>query len=336
MQLNILYQSDRNTQLGLGVSIVSLLINNSSMREICIYLIDDGIDSLFLKQLEAYIEKLGRELIVIPSKILLNNPVVKEYPCYTGKRKNRHSYLKLFWDYAIEKKLERLLYLDCDTIVRNDLSELLTINMGNNIIGMGYDALITDEIIQIGLKKEDPYFNSGVILFQTTRWIEEHCGQRIIQHLKRTGNYGTVDQDVLNVEFFHQIYALPIQYNFQSIHFIADVDIYCREFKRTNYYCKNEILAAQSKSCIIHAVKFMGQNTWEKGNRHPCKGYFEEYLNQTPWKNLYGERRKFELILTMEKILYIFLPRRFFVKIFHNVHRLMIKKSNFSRNKNSV
>ena len=336
MQLNILYQSDKNTQLGLGVSIASLLINNRRMREIIIYLIDDGIGPSFLKQLEVYIGKFRRELIVIPSRILLNDSLVKEYPCYTGKRKNKHSYLKLFWDHAIEKKMERLLYLDCDTIVRSDLSELTTINMGNNIIGMGYDALITDEIVQIGLKKEEPYFNSGVILFQARRWVEENCGERIIQHLKRTGNYGTVDQDVLNVEFFHQIYALPIEYNFQSIHFIADADMYCREFKRTNYYDKNEILTATNKICIIHAVKFMGQNAWEKGNRHPCKGYFEEYLNQTPWKNHYVERKKFELILEMEKILYVFLPRRIFVKIFHNAHKLMIEESNLRRNKKCI
>ena len=84
MQLNILYQSDKNTQLGLGVSIASLLINNRRMREIIIYLIDDGIDPSFLKQLEVYIGKFRRELIVIPSRILLNDSLVKEYPCYTG------------------------------------------------------------------------------------------------------------------------------------------------------------------------------------------------------------------------------------------------------------
>lgn len=332
MQLNVLYQSDKNTQLGLGVSVASLLINNKIIEEITIYLIDDGIEASFLKQLKEYVEIFRCKLIIIPSFVLLKNDLVKQYPCYTGKRKNKHSYLKLFWNVWIREEMDRLLYIDCDTVIRNDLSDLLTVDMGDNIIGMAYDALITDEITRIGLSKSDHYFNSGVIVFDAPKWIENQCGQRIIQHLKKRGNYGTVDQDVLNAEFRHQIYTLPIQYNYQPIHLTVNADIYCREFKRDNYYRYEEIEINESQICILHFVKFIGQNVWDKGNMHPCKAYFEEYLQQTPWKNIKADQQKLKLIYFLERILYVALPKRFFIKIFHMAHRLMINKSNSIKN----
>lgn len=327
MQLNVLYQSDENTQLGLGISIASLMINNEFMEEINIYLIDDGINDSFLNQLKEYIESFHRKLIVIPSEIMLDNDLVKQYPCYTGKRKNKHSYLKLFWNVGIEEKMDRLLYIDCDTVIKNDLSDLITMDMKDNIVGMAYDALITDEIVNIGLEKDDPYFNSGIILFDVPKWIEGHCAWRVVQRLKEHGNYGTVDQDVLNVEFKHQIYILPMRYNYQTIHIVANTDTYFHEFKRDNYYKYEEVQMEENQVCIMHFVKFIGQNVWNKGNVHPCKGYFEEYLEQTPWKSIEKSHQNVKFIYIVERILYAVLPRRCFIKIFHIAHRMMINKS---------
>lgn len=330
-ELNILYQSDDNTQIGLGVSIASLLINNQSFDKITIYLINDGIEVSFLNQLKQYIDKFQRKLIVISSQVLLENNLVKQYPSYTGKRKNKHSYLKLFWQLGITNNIDKLLYLDCDTIINNDLSPLLALDMGNNLMGMAYDALITDEITHIGLNKDDPYYNSGVILFNAPKWLKEQCIQRIVRHLAENGNYGTVDQDVLNLVFRDQIYTLPIIYNLQAIHVLTTATQYCNEFRRSNYYEMKDLNIDENEIRIIHFLKFIGQNAWDKNSLHPCKDYFIKYLALTPWKQNETKETHSKPIFLVEKLLYQILPKQYFIKIFHIAHKMMINKSNFCR-----
>lgn len=328
--LNVLYQSDCNTQIGLGTSIISLLINNQHLHNITIYLIDNGIESSFLSELRQCVFNFQRKINVIPASLLLENELVKQYPCYTGKRKNKNSYLKLFWQLGIEEAVDRLLYIDCDTVINNDLASLVGVEMGDKPIGMAYDALITDEIERIGLGPTDQYYNSGIILFNAQRWIEDQCSYRIIQHFKENGSYGTVDQDVLNLVFRNQICTLPIRYNFQPIHFMMSALDYMNEFKRKNYYGLEEILIEEKEICIIHFLKFLGQNVWDKDNLNPGKKYFEKYVKQTPWRTEIKESHVAP-VFVLEKILYRILPKRLFLKIFHFAHRLMINRANGKR-----
>lgn len=330
LQLNVLYQSDSNTQLGLGVSIASLLLNNS-LLDIHIYIIDCGIESTFLQQLKEYITDHHGGITIIPSKILLKNKLVKQYPSYTGVRKNRKSYLKLFWSEVIDKKTDRLLYIDCDTIILSDLSYLAEVDLGGNCLGMVYDALITNEIEKIGLSPEDSYYNSGVILFNTEKWINGNCGAKIIEHLNNGTQYGTVDQDVLNVVFKGNIFTLPMQYNYQPIHMLASAAIYQKEFSRDNYYSTEEMEEARDNIGIVHFLKFIGQNPWDKGNLHPCRRVFKEYLERTPWAGTEFRRSKVRAVFVIEKLLYCILPKRLFLKVFHYAHRLMIDRSNRAR-----
>ena len=46
-----------------------------------------------------------------------------------GFRKNKMSYLKMFVEYVVPKEAERLVYVDSDTLVRGDLTPLMSIPM---------------------------------------------------------------------------------------------------------------------------------------------------------------------------------------------------------------
>ena len=328
MTYNILYQSDKNTQIGLGISITSLLVSNKSTEAINIYVIDDGIDPLFLSQLKNLVHQFGQELFILSSQSLLNHSLVKQYPNYTGIRKNKHSYLKLFWELVINEPIDRLLYVDCDTLITNDLSDLFSINMHDNGIGMALDSLISNEITYIGLSKDDLYYNSGVILFDCNIWKEQKFSYRIIAHTKKVHSYGTVDQDILNVEFRNQICTLPIMYNYQTIHLLVDPKTYQKEFPRKNYYSYPEINILPNQVCIYHLVKFMGQNVWDISNMHPGKPIFERYLKLSPWAEYNPQSNSSTRgIYRVEKILFKFLPRVLFIKLFHIAHKKMITNS---------
>lgn len=324
--LNILYQSDANMQYYMGVSIVSLLENNPD-ESINIYIIDIGIDSCFLDDLKKYTDGYNVQLIIIDGNKLKKQPPVDRFPVYVGMRKNKSSYLKLFWDIAIKDEIDRLIYIDCDTIVEGSIRALTEIDLDGKMLGMVCDSLITDEVSAVGLSRNDKYYNSGVILFDAVKWKNANASERIVEHAKKH-KYGTVDQDLLNIEFKNEIACLPLEYNFQSIHLLIKPEVYCKEFKRTNYYDMENIKKAAHNIKIVHFLKFVGQNPWDRRNVHPCKKIFEKYLNMSPWKGLEKKAGKSNMIYTIEKILYILLPRRLFIKIFHMAHSNKINNSN--------
>lgn len=328
LTMNVLYQSDKNTQYYMGVSIYSLLLNNKSDYRIVIYIINNGLDAVFINDLYNLIEEFNAEVKLLDGRVLKEYFEINVFPEYIGKRKNKKSYYKLFWDLVITDKLSRLIYIDCDTIVQGEISKLVNMDMKGKVLGMVCDALVTDEIELIGLKHNDYYYNSGVILFDAEKWISEKCSNRVMEHAKKNNMYGTVDQDLINVEFYTQIIKLPICYNVQSIHMVTDSETYCREFKRRNYYNIYEIKQGIEEACIIHFLKFIGKNPWDRGSRHPCRKIFFEYLQGTPWKGISERKVQTNLLYSIEEMLFLLLPNRLFVKVFHIAHSKMIVKSN--------
>mgnify|MGYP001063833606 CR=1 FL=1 len=328
LTMNVLYQSDKNTQYYMGVSIYSLLLNNKSDYRITVYIIDNGLDVTFINELYCLIKGFNAEIRLLDGRVLKEYLEKNKFPDYLGTRKNKKSYYKLFWDIVITDKLSRLIYIDCDTVVQREITNLVNINMRGNVLGMVCDALITDEAELIGIKQNDYYYNSGMILFDADKWISDKCSSRVMEHAKKNNSYGTVDQDLINIEFCNQITKLPICYNVQSIHMITDSVTYCREFKRKNYYNICEINQGIKEACIIHFLKFIGKNPWDKGSKHPCRKIFFEYLQNTPWKELAERKVQTNIVYLIEEILFLILPNRFFVKVFHFAHSKMIAKSN--------
>lgn len=325
-ELNVLYQSDSNTQYYLGVSIVSLLFNNKDINKINIYIIDDGLEDTFLNQLNECIGSYPNAHIrIIEAKKMLANPIVRQFSTYKGKRNNKHSFLKLFWNVAITDKIERLVYIDCDTVVTGSLTDLMSFDIKDNYIAMAFDSLITSEIKHIGLSPNKPYFNSGVIVFNCGKWITDKCSLRIANHNKC---YGTVDQDLLNVEFKGKIAVLPLKFNYQSIHMLLEPKQYCREFKRNNYYNRSEIEESGNDVRVVHFLKFLGKSVWDEGGKHPCEEVFRKYLDMSPWKGIPKNKKTVGIVFKLEKVLYSVLPRMIFVKLFHIAHKHMIVKSN--------
>lgn len=62
---------------------------------------------------------------------------------YTQFRKNNTSFCKLFFCSLLKTDIEKILYIDCDTIIVDDLSGVLNIDMSEYSIGMVQDALIS-------------------------------------------------------------------------------------------------------------------------------------------------------------------------------------------------
>lgn len=327
--LNVLYQSDDKYAAFMGVSICSLLENNKLAGNIRVCVIDDGISPENKEKLVSMIHSYHRELIFLPGDKVSGHEEIANAFHYTGMRKNTHSYLKLFIDELIPALDERMVYIDCDTAVTGDIRELMSIDMQGKAVGMVMDSLATKCKKAIGIAESDKYYNSGVILIDLARWKEQKCSKRILSHIKNIRTYGTVDQDVMNVELKDEIMTLPAAYNLQPIHLDYPYEIYSRVYKHKDaYYRKEEIEEAVKAPKIIHYLRYLGEGPWHEGNSHPCAKYFDHYLQMSPWRDYNKKPANTKRMFRIEKWMYHHLPRSIFLRIFNIVHDAMIIKSN--------
>lgn len=316
--LHVLYQSDNNYAPYMGVSILSLLENNTELEQIVIHIIDDHISEENKRKISQEIAEANREVRFIDAEQILKQEVLTDCFAYGGSRKNKHSFLKLLLDEFIPENVERLVYIDCDTLVMGSISELLSIDMGKNVIGMSLDSLVDWQKELIGLSREDDYYNSGVILVDMKNWKSRGCQKRILEHAQ-THSYGTVDQDLLNVEFRGEILRLPQKYNFQPHHLAYSNKAYfkCFHHPQNAYYTAAEIDEARNNIAIMHFFRYIGEQPWHKDNVHPCNSYFDAYLRKSLWKDYEKKKAKKGTIFVIEKILYKILPSVLFLRLFN-------------------
>lgn len=327
--LNVLYQSDDNYAVFMGVSICSLLNSNKSAEAIHIYVIDDSISPENKEKLVSMVLSYEQEVTFLSGKAVSEQEEIANAFAYSGMRQNTHSYLKMFIDHLAPELNERIVYIDCDTAVTGDIRGLMSIDMQGKTIGMVMDSLATKCKKAIGIAESDRYYNSGVILFDLAQWKQRQCSKRILSHIKNVRTYGTVDQDVLNVELKNEIMTLPAAYNLQPIHLDYPYEIYSQVYRHKDaYYCKEEIEEAVKAPKIVHYLRYLGEGPWHEGNSHPCNKYFDYYLQMSPWHDYNKIPADMNTIFRIEKWMYCHLPCGIFLRIFNIVHDAMIIESN--------
>jgi len=101
----------------------------------------------------------------------------------------------------LQGRTERVLYLDADVLCVGKLTELVDLDISEDIAAVVADAPITTrrrvEVLQL---EQARYFNSGVLLINTEKWIENDITARTLHVLShRRGGLRFPDQDVLNI-----------------------------------------------------------------------------------------------------------------------------------------
>lgn len=313
----------------MGVSICSLLENNKEAGSINIYIIDDGINGDNKEKINSLSLKYPAKISYLTGDILLEDAdLVKTFE-YTQFRKNTHSYFKMFIDRLLPDLNERIIYIDCDTVVEGDITGLESIDLKGRAIGMVQDSLVSSVKTSVGMDDTERYYNSGVILIDLKRWKEINCSDRIYKHIRDIRTYGTVDQDVLNVELHDEISTLPVRYNLQPVHMDYSYRQYSRVYKHKEpYYGSEEIKEALKDPGIIHFLRYIGESPWHEGNVHPATPYFDKYLKISPWHDMVKKPSGKGGVFKIEKSMYRILPKALFLRIFYIVHDRMIRKSN--------
>lgn len=155
----------------------------------------------------------------------------------------------------ILQEFDKILYIDCDVIVRNDLSALFdSVQLDDKLLAAVYEAPIGNQAERWAAIGCDPehYFNSGMLIMNLEQMRKEGTSAIFMKEL-HADYLEFPDQDVLNKVCRGRVLALSPKYNSIRTFFLPQ---YKNEFVRT--YSSSEWDAVQ-KTGTIH---YTGGKPW--------------------------------------------------------------------------
>ena len=174
-------------------------------------------------------------------------------------------------------KYDKVLYLDCDIAVTADVAKLYDTPLGDSYIAAANnflrDNLINHVKNRLGLPL-DEYYNSGVLVINCKRWIENNIKNKCVECLKSYDKLACPDQDVLNVVCRGKVVRLDDRWNYQWHHRFPDA----RTGKFTLDYQERYDRLSGGIPYIIHYTSWV--KPWNSPNRVFAE-YFWKYCRNT-------------------------------------------------------
>lgn len=288
--MNIVYIATDSYASILGISVFSLLENTKDIKELQLYILSTDMTNDNKNKLITLAADYGRTVTFCD---------ITDYQdsfSFSFTTSGFHSIVlaRLLLTKYLPETVECVLYLDSDIIVHNSLS-LLEQTQKTLLQSTASDhpfafaavpelCMPTLQKQQIGLTKEDTYYNCGVLLINLNYWRTAGLEKTFIQYYAdRKGNLLYNDQDILNHCCRGQILSLSHTYNFTPA--LCYFPRYFIRSYQPAYYCGSaaEYKTILNKPSIIH---FLGEERpWFRGNFSPYRKVYHYYKSHSPWKD---------------------------------------------------
>ena len=244
--INICMALDNNIIYPALVSMTSALENNNNKKNLLTYYLLLSED--FKKENIEKFESLKTNYPVIINYFIIPN-------IFTSFKSWTHGTYCHYYKIIIPMlfpKLERILYLDTDTLIFKDLSKMYNLDFNHNyIIG----AQATDKyIVRKFNAKIKLYVNAGVILFNIKKIRKHNKDIELLYYtMKNFKKYKYPEQDSINIIFNPLVGIFPYKWGMRIIDTLDTYKKYC-EPAYNQKYPLNEIINAISKPGLVHLI----------------------------------------------------------------------------------
>ena len=229
----IFYACDNKYAPMAAASMASVLFNTT--HHISFYILDCGMAPLTRRKLEMLSERFSNfslEFISVDSDTTFGHIELRNYlttACFAR-----------FLIPDVKPELDKVIYLDCDTIIFRDIADLYNQNLGRFAMGAVPDPNVfgnptkkSSQYAAAMLTDGHLYFNSGVMLMSCAKWRSENILAQLIESERKTSatRYFN-DQDVLNNTFNENYMPLDVRFNVKSnlVTHCAQEDIVVRHY----------------------------------------------------------------------------------------------------------
>jgi lipopolysaccharide biosynthesis glycosyltransferase len=283
--ISVVIASDNNYVPHLGALITSIFDNIAKGTAVDLLILDGGISAANQMMLTR----------LIPNDSSLHFiPMRDEFTSYfTHMHFSRATFYRLILDSILTSR-DKIIYIDCDTIVLGDLLELWEIDMEDKPVAAVHDYIMEHfcksnvlsadfagslpalsylrEYVGISAKNCDKYFQAGLLIMNLRRIRELKLSKRMTDSLL-SRKYWFLDQDVLNKYFCGSQITLPAEWNFVNC---TDDITSSLDQRRVR-----ELEMARANPKLIHYAGYEAK-PWVNQNAYMGEYYFY-YLRRTHW-----------------------------------------------------
>lgn len=152
---------------------------------------------------------------------------------------------------------ERLLYIDPDTLIVDDLDPLSLLDLGEMPLG-AVQSLATPLMSsplgianadQIGLNPRAPYLSGGVLLIDRERWLTEQISEQAMAYASSGRRIRMADQEALNAAVNGRWHRLHLRWNQETG--LRDPTSQHR-YMMAKHFDADEIREALAQPAIVH------------------------------------------------------------------------------------
>jgi lipopolysaccharide biosynthesis glycosyltransferase len=278
MHLKVVYSCNNGYVMQTGISIISLLENNKAIGEITVIIVSYNISASNISTLKKKCEDYGRKF-----QLVNFSDIAYDLELSSTGRHIATVYTKIFFS-RIEG-LDKVFYIDSDTIVNSSLEELWDINLDGYYMGMVKTYTGSAAKTALKMSPDSSFFNDGVALCNV-----DYCRRNnLIEKCKRvikefSGNPPVLSEGVLNKVCEEQILAISPRYNMMAglYHLIGLNPGYAAEHLG---YSEKELIESYKHPVVIHFLSGFYNRPWNKGCKHPLRGEYYKYKCISQWEN---------------------------------------------------
>ena len=206
--------------------------------------------------------------------------------------------------------LERVVYLDADTLVTGSLAPLGVIDIQDAPVAAVRNVTepeMQPRLHELGVAPKD-YFNAGVLVVNLQQWRKEDASQALVEHVQRHRDLVWFDQDALNSLFAGRWLSLSPRWNAMN-------SLWSWPDLAAEVFGEDELRSATTNPAVLHFEGPGLAKPWHFLCEHPWRQQYQSVLARTPWAGTPPLDR------TTATRLIARLPRRYRVEVFARLAR---------------
>ena len=204
------------------------------------------------------------------------------------------TYSRLFIP-KLMRKYEKVLFIDTDTVVENDIAELFETDLKDNYVAAVQDIVMegfvkfgniaqSDAGIQtagdylkttLKMPRPEEYFQGGIMVFNINQMNKDEIFDKLMTELKGQ-SFWFLDQDIMNKVFFGRVTFLPLEWN--VYHGNGNTETFYPNLVFSTYL---RYLQARENPKMIH---FAGENKPWSTDKVDYYDNFIKFVQGTPWE----------------------------------------------------
>ena len=281
--INVLFASNDKFAPYLGVAIYSFLKNNhQDFGKINIFILDKKISN----ENKIILEEIARPFIETDLIFIEDDGISEMLGKKVQANRALSAFSRLFAASFLDESIEKVLYLDADSLILSSFKELWETDMEDYylaaVLDVGPDYVKT----AVGLPKDAKFINSGVLLINLKKWREEDIESKFIDFLEKNNmKVYNNDEGIINATLNEKILIIDPKFNLMSHFLEKNYDDVVMWNGLKNYYTKETVENALKNPVFLHFVHFINGRPWFKDTKHPCKDLYLKYASETQYKN---------------------------------------------------